>query len=109
MKPFFLSATLCLSLACANQATKPVPQKHYPLTGKVVSVDAKDRTADIDAAAIPHFMEAMTMGYPIQSKDEFAMLHPGDHITATVDVNDDGSYSLSHIKIVPAPAAPTKK
>ena len=41
------------------------------------------------------------MDYPIQSKDEFAALHPGDHITATIDVSDDGSYSLSHIKVVP--------
>ena len=44
----------------------------------------------------------MTMDYPIQSKDEFAKLHPGDHIAATIDVNDDGSYTLSHIKVLPA-------
>lgn len=104
MKPFFLFATLCLSLACAHPTAKPVPQKHYPLTGKVISVDAKDRTAAIDAEAIPQFMEAMTMDYPIQSKKELATLHPGDHISATVDVNEDGSYTLSHIRIVPAPA-----
>jgi hypothetical protein len=45
------------------------------------------------------------MDYPIASKAEFASLHPGDRITATVDVSDDGSYSLSQIKVQPPPAA----
>lgn len=68
----------------------------------MVSVDAKDHAAAIDAAAIKGYMEAMTMDYPISSTDELATLHPGDHITAVVDVDDDGSYSLSHIKVVQA-------
>ena len=101
MKSAFATFLLLLCLACGRTA-KPVAQKHYPLTGKVVSVNVKDQTAVIDAAAIKNFMEAMTMDYPIQSKDELATLHPGDHIAATVDVNDDGSYTLSHIKVVPA-------
>jgi Cu/Ag efflux protein CusF len=91
-----------LSLACAPPG-KAAPQKHYSVTGKVVSVNAKEQTAAIDAAAIKGYMEAMTMDYPIQSKDEFATLHPGDHITASLDVSDDGSFTLSHIKVVPAP------
>jgi Cu/Ag efflux protein CusF len=68
----------------------------------VVSVNAKEQTAAIDAAAIKGYMEAMTMEYPIQSKEELAGLHPGDHITATVDVGDEGNYTLSHIKVLPA-------
>jgi len=101
VKLFFLIAGLGLSLSCAP-AAKPAPQKHYQLTGKVVSVDAKEQTAAIDAAAIKGYMEAMTMDYPVHSKDEFASLHPGDRISATLDVSDDGSYTLSHIKILPA-------
>lgn len=101
MKTIFLVALFFLLLGCAP-ASKPAPQKHYELTGKVVSVDAKEQSAAIDAAAIKGYMEAMTMDYPIHSKEEFASLHPGDHITATVDVGDDGSYTLSHIKILPA-------
>jgi len=102
VKPILLILALVLSLACGRSG-KAAPQKHYPLTGKVVSVNAKDQTAAIDAAAVKGYMEAMTMDYPIQSKDEFATLRPGDHITATIDVSDDGSYTLSHIKVVPAP------
>jgi protein SCO1/2 len=105
VKPTLVFLLFLLSLACApnpDPAAKAAAQKHYQLSGKVVSVNAKDQTAAIDAAAIPGFMDAMTMEYPIQSKSEFATLHPGDHITATIDVNDDGSYTLSHIKTQPA-------
>jgi protein SCO1/2 len=100
VKPTFVIFVLLLSLACSS-ATKSAPQKHYQVTGKVVSIDAKEQTAAIDAAAIPGYMEAMTMDYPIHSKDEFASLHPGDHIAGTLDVSGDGSYTLSHIKILP--------
>lgn len=103
MKPTIAILVLLLSLACTRPA-KPGPQKHYSLTGKVVSVNLQERTAAIDAGAIKGYMEAMTMEYPIQSKEELASLHSGDHITASVDVGDDGSYALSHIKILPAAA-----
>jgi hypothetical protein len=101
VKPTFAILVLLLLLACSS-ATKSAPQKHYQLMGKVVSVNSKEQTAAIDAAAIQGYMEAMTMDYPIQSKDELASLHPGDRITGTLDVSDDGSYKLSHIKILSA-------
>jgi Cu/Ag efflux protein CusF len=104
VKPFLILTVFLLSLACAHPQAKPVAQKHYELTGKVMSVDLKDQTAAIDGAAIKGYMDAMTMDYPVASKDELTKLHPGDHITATIDVGDDGSYSLSHIKILPAVA-----
>ena len=100
MKQILAALVFFLPLACAP-AAKTAPQKHYQVVGKVVSVNAKDRTAAIDAEAIKGYMEAMTMDYPIQSKEEFNALHPGDRISATLDVSDDGSYTLSHIKISP--------
>jgi hypothetical protein len=89
---------LILSLAACRSASERGAQHHYPLTGKVVSLNAKEQTAAIDAAAIPHFMEAMTMDYPVPSKQEFSSLHVGDIITAIVDVGDDG-YALSNIQV----------
>jgi Cu/Ag efflux protein CusF len=97
VKIALLAFTLVLCLACTG-GPKPAPAKHYQLTGKVVSLNAKEQTAAIDAAAIPNFMDAMTMDYPIASKAEFASLRVGDRITATVNMNDDGSYGLSQIK-----------
>ncbi len=101
VKTILVTLAVVFCLAC-GQGAKSAPQKHYQLTGKIVAVNAKEQTAAIDAAAIPHFMEAMTMEYPIASKAEFATLHPGDRITATVNVSDDGTYNLSQIKAQPA-------
>ena len=97
MKPTLVFLACILIVACAGSR-----EKHYALTGKVVSLNAKEQTAAVDAAAIPNFMEAMTMDYPIKSKAEFAALHAGDRITATVDVSADGNYTLTHIKTQPA-------
>jgi Cu/Ag efflux protein CusF len=97
VKTILIILSLIFCMACTH-AARSAPEKHYQLTGRVVSINAKEQTAAIDAAAIPSFMEAMTMEYPIASKAEFATLQPGEHITATVNVSDDGSYNLSHIK-----------
>ncbi len=91
----FALSVFCVGCGSQNQTA---PGKHYPLSGKVVSVNTKDQTALIDGAAIPGYMDAMTMDYPVRSKADLNSLHPGDKITATVDVSDDGVYSLSHIK-----------
>jgi protein SCO1/2 len=85
--------------ACGSQSPKTTAEKHYPLAGKVVSLNAKEQTASIDAAAVPGYMDAMTMDYPIKSKAEFESLHPGDKISATLDVSEDATYAVSHIKI----------
>jgi Cu/Ag efflux protein CusF len=93
-------ALLLLALAlgaCGRAPESAGPQKHYALTGKVVALNPKDHTATIDAAAIPNYMEAMTMEYPIRSKSEFEALHVGERIEATVNVREDGIYDLSGI------------
>jgi Cu/Ag efflux protein CusF len=97
VKPTLVFLACILIVACAGSR-----EKHYALTGKVVSLNAKEQTAAVDAAAIPNFMEAMTMDYPIKSKAEFEALHAGDQITATVDVSAVGVYTLTHIKTQPA-------
>jgi Cu/Ag efflux protein CusF len=85
-------------VACGHSPRTAGPEKHYALTGKIVSLNAERQTATVDAAAIPNFMEAMTMEYPVKSKSEFKSLQVGERITAAVDVADDDSYSLSNIK-----------
>lgn len=93
------TVALILFLGACSRSSEVRAEHHYPLTGKVVSLNAKDHTASVDAAAIPNFMEAMTMDYPVRSETEFNSLHVGDKIAATVDVGDDGGYGLSHIKV----------
>jgi protein SCO1/2 len=96
-------ATVLLVLSgCSKPAA--APEKHYTLTGEVVGVDAKLQTASIKHEPIKGWMEeSMTMDYPIRSKAEFAQLHPGDRITATVNVRGM-DYDLTDIrKLKPAP------
>jgi Cu/Ag efflux protein CusF len=94
-------AAICLALGLAGCSRKPQAieaQRHYGLTGRVIALNAKDRTITVDAAAIPNYMEAMTMEYPVRSKADFDHLHVGDKITATVNVGSDGLYDLSNVE-----------
>jgi len=56
--------------------------KRYPMTGRVVSVDAPDESAVIDHDKIPGFMDAMTMSYKIKPPSLLSQLSPGDSISA---------------------------
>jgi len=85
--------------ACSQKSDTSQVKHQYQLTGRVVSLDPRSQTATVDAAAIPNFMEAMTMEYPVKSKEEFKSLHPGDRIRATVDVTEAGTYDLSNIQL----------
>jgi len=97
-------AVLALLLAACGSKPSVAPEKHYTLTGEVVSVDPKLQTASIKHDPIKGWMdESMTMDYPIRSKTEFAQLHPGDRITAKVNVRGI-DYDLTDIrKLKPAP------
>lgn len=99
MKIIPVILVLAALAGCSRPAENTGAMHHYPLTGKIVALDAKSQTAMIDAAAIPNFMEAMTMEYPIKSKAEFRTLHVGDRIRATVNVADEGGYDVTGIQI----------
>jgi hypothetical protein len=86
------------SLACGPKSESKGPARHYQLTGRVVSLNKQNQTASIDAAAIPGYMEAMKMDYPIASKAEFDSLSAGESIKATVNVYESGDYNLSGIR-----------
>lgn len=100
------SFVLVLSLLLAGcQQPKPAestPGKHYTLTGTVLRVDAKEHTAKIKGDAIPGWMEAMTMDYPVQSGKAWDNLHPNEKIRATLDVHD-ADYKI--IDVQPAAVA----
>jgi Cu/Ag efflux protein CusF len=83
-----LAFALC---ACKEKAAKPVshaPIEKYNLDGMVVSVDPKGHIAKINGQKIEGWMDAMTMDYPINDEAALESLHAGDHITATVFVQD---------------------
>lgn len=86
---------LALGLGCSSQKA-PEPEKHCALTGEIKALDDKSQTATIQHQAICDWMDAMTMEYPVQSKEEFAQLKVGDKITATVNIKGL-NYSLSGV------------
>ncbi len=101
------SSVFLLSLLLAGcRQQKPAestPGKQYTLTGTVLSVDAKEHTAKIKGDAIPGWMDAMTMDYPVQSGKAWDNLHPNERIRATLDVHD-ADYKIIDVK--PAAVVP---
>jgi Cu/Ag efflux protein CusF len=85
-------------VSIANEATaSPVPTQRYTLRGRIVSLDRAGRTVTVDHEAIPGFMGAMMMSYPVKNDRLLDHVSASDHITATiVRVGDD--YWLEDIE-----------
>ena len=90
---------LAVLLAVALAACSKPAEKRYPMEGTVKALDASAKTATIDAGKIGDWMEAMTMEYPVKPDAEFAKLHVGDHIKATVVVADL-KYYVTDVTVV---------
>jgi protein SCO1/2 len=112
---FCAAAVACLLLAGGCRKTTPqaaqtasdAGAKHYPVRGKIVTVDPQHGEIILDAAAIPGYMEAMTMPYKLKNPSIISELHPGDSITATLIATDDSDL-LDQIVII-AQAKPDYK
>jgi Cu/Ag efflux protein CusF len=90
-----------LALFLAGCSTKePVQAKRYNMQGEIKALDPAAKTATINAGKVGDWMEAMTMEYPIKPDAEFAKLHVGDTVQATVVVNDL-KYYVTEVKVVP--------
>ena len=73
-------------IAAAGCAKRPETVKRYALSGKVVSTDVKASRLRVDHKAIPGFMEAMIMSFPVKDAASLQSLAPGDEISADVVV-----------------------
>lgn len=96
----------CSKPAQQSTAQQSAPQqqpknvKRYKLVGKIVSIDASQKTLNVDGQDIPGFMAAMVMPYPVLHASQLDGLEPGDEITADVVVNeDDSSAHLENIVV----------
>lgn len=98
--PLLIPVLLFALAGCGGQK-EPEP-KRYPMQGVVKAIDAKSKTATIDAGKIGDWMEAMTMEYPVKPDSEFQKLHVGDKIEATVVVSDL-KYYVTDVKVAPKP------
>jgi protein SCO1/2 len=83
-------ATVVALGACQTQ--KPLPQQRFDLRGKVVGVNKNEGTVTLSHEAIPGYMAAMTMDYPVKDKWVFDVLKPGQTLHATLVVASDRAW-----------------
>jgi protein SCO1 len=99
----FLALTGCHSTVKTDLTdTSSSSFKTYKLRGKVVRTDPATGEVTISHQAIPGFMEAMTMPYKLKNPGIISELHPGDVLTADLEVSEgaDASVDLDHIDII---------
>jgi protein SCO1/2 len=102
-----LAALLLVSLACGDgrvkTAARPVSEageKVYVLKGTILSRDAEANSLRIDHEAVPGFMEAMTMDYPVRGSEVASLPPDRARIEARLHVHDD-RYWVSDVKKAP--------
>jgi Cu/Ag efflux protein CusF len=90
-------SALAMTFAACSAKQQP---KRYQMQGEIKGLDPVDKNATISAGKIGDWMGPMTMEYPIRPDAEFAKLHVGDRIQATVVVNDL-KYFVTDVKVEP--------
>ncbi|MBU6402539.1 MAG: copper-binding protein, partial [Verrucomicrobia bacterium] len=83
----------------------PAPPRTYPARGVVKELKPDGQTVVIQHEAIPGYMEAMTMPFPVKDPKELAGLHPGDRVEFRLVVTTNEGW-IDQIKPVAA-TAPT--
>jgi len=78
-----IAATSCKG----GQDSSQTQTQKYSLKGKVVSIDKQTHEVVVDAEAIPGFMGAMAMPYPVKDVKILDELSPGDEIRGDLVVN----------------------
>lgn len=80
-----------------------VQAQRFDLKGKVMAIDKVNKKLTVDHEAIPGFMGAMTMTYPVKDEHLLDNLSQGEQVTAKV-VSTGSEYWLEDI----APAKPSR-
>ncbi len=96
---------LFLLTACGDRSRKEKPlsvpgEKLYTLEGKILGRDAAGNLLRIDHKAIPGYMEAMVMEYPVRGAQVQSLPADQSNITAKLHVTDS-AYWLTDIRKVP--------
>jgi Cu/Ag efflux protein CusF len=91
----FASATFLAPVAASLRAQA---KKSFVFHGKVQKIDAGAKSMTVDGAAIPGWMDAMTMNYTVDNADVLKTVKVGDMIEATVYDGDITLYKVHVIK-----------
>lgn len=100
-----LAAALLLTVIGCAKAPPPKPvsepgEKLYVLHGTIVSRDAGENSLRINHEAIPGFMEAMTMDYPLRGATVTQVPPDGSKVEARLHVHEE-KYWVTDVKKVP--------
>lgn len=95
-----LAIAAALAAACGGSSSSSGPAKTYTMQGQVLSVAPERKEAVVRHEEIPGFMEAMTMPYYVRDVKEIEGLAPGDLITSTLVVENEGAAYLKEVKKV---------
>jgi protein SCO1/2 len=82
--------TILLALTSASLA---LAADRYPVTGIVLEVDPPHHSFVASCAAIPGYMDAMSMPYSVLDNKELANLKPGAYVDFTLVVEKERSYA----------------
>jgi protein SCO1/2 len=99
-----ISIVTCIGVAATScgggtgQAPSQTQTQKYSLKGKVVSIDKQTHEVVVDAEAIPGFMGAMAMPYPVKDVKTLDQLSPGDEIRGDLVVTA-GSPVLDNVVV----------
>jgi Cu/Ag efflux protein CusF len=94
----------CIGFFVVGCGTAPVENKtparvqRYSLKGKVTKIDQPRREILVDHEAIPGFMGAMEMPYPVAAAQSLDNISPGDEIRADLVVTE-GHAALENIVV----------
>jgi protein SCO1/2 len=91
--------------ACGDRGKQEKPlsvpgEKLYTLEGRITGRDAPGNLLRVDHKAIPGYMEAMTMDYPVRGAAVQSLPSDNSRITARLHVTDT-AYWLTDVKQVP--------
>src|SRR5438045_9684380 len=100
----FPLVTFVFALSLVGCGKKPEAH-HYALHGRIISVDKLGHELIIDHDAIPGFMEAITMPYPVADNAMLEQVAPRDRIRAELKAahehsamaaSEDGTKASPH-------------
>jgi protein SCO1 len=95
---------MCIGLVSScnttpNQGSDQTQERRFALKGKIISIDEQQQQIVVDHEAIPGFMGAMAMPYPVSDAQVLDSLAPGDEIRADLVVRN-GSPTLEKIVVI---------
>jgi len=101
----FVLVVILVFAACGDRGKQDKPlsvpgEKLYTLEGRILGRDAAGNALRVDHKAIPGYMEAMTMDYPVRGATVQSLPSDNSRVTARLHVTDT-AYWLTDVKQVP--------